>query len=742
MKILIAEDDPTSALVLRKSLEKFGHEVTVTTHGMAAWTQLLSAETGAKDPAAARFEVLISDWMMPEMDGLDLLKRIRAAEKDGSFSGYLYVMLLTAKGMPEDRLCALEAGADDFLVKPLDQGDLVARLEVARRILALQEDVAARSFRLERLQNQLERQSQPIGEILISQGVITPAQLRQALDQQARTGQVLGPILIANGWATEDDMTRARSVQIDVPFVLLARETPDPALLERIPFELAEKHQILPLSYRADGVLRAAVVNPWNIEGIDAVQSLIGCRVEPLLTSESAMAAALKQAYQDVERKRQDARLSESFDRQHSLGLLDGGDEDILYRSEDVDTDSETAEVDEAPIIGLINTLLADGVRRGASDIHIEPYKHDFEIRYRIDGDMHVIKTLPRASLPATVGRIKILAEMDIAERRLPQDGRIALKVGGRGVDLRVSSLPTQFGERLVLRVLDRSASRRSLDDLGFSPANRQRFDDLIRHPHGIVLVTGPTGSGKTTTLYAALNALKSPSTNILTCEDPIEYELDRVGQSNINPKAGLTFAAQLKAILRQDPDVILVGEIRDAETAEIAFRAAMTGHLVLSTLHCNEAVAAPTRLIEMGVAPYLISAALIGVVAQRLLKCLCPHCRRPVPLSAERREYLTAIGGRLTEDSTLYGPGGCEQCANTGMRGRVGVHEVLALNERMQTAIVREENTSVLRGLAAEAGMIGMFHDGLDKALRGLTTLEEVQRKLHRPEMPTRHEE
>jgi type IV pilus assembly protein PilB len=744
MKILIAEDDSTSALVLRKSLEKLGHDVTVASDGMTAWNLLRGGGGGGKDPGTPQFEVLVSDWMMPEMDGLDLLRRIRgtagsgaSGEKAASGNGYLYVILLTAKGMPEDRLCALEAGADDFLVKPLDQGDLIARLEVARRILAFQQDAAARTSRVEHLEKQLQRQAQAVGEILISQGSITSAQLRHALDQVARTGQELGPILIANGWATDEDMTLARSVQIDVPFVMLSRETPDQGALDLVPFEVAEKHQMLPLSYRSDGVLRLAVVDPWNIEGIDTIQSLVNCRVEPLLTSDTAMAAALKQAYRDTERRRRDARLSASFERQNSISLLDGSSasSDVMYRSEDVDTDSGNADVDEAPIIGLINTLLSDGVRQGASDIHIEPYKHDFEIRYRIDGDMHVIKTLPRASLPATIGRIKIMAEMDIAERRLPQDGRIALKVGGKGVDLRVSSLPTQFGERLVLRVLDRSASQRTLDELGFAPSNRQRFDELIRHPHGIVLVTGPTGSGKTTTLYAALNALRSPSTNILTCEDPVEYELDRVGQSNINPKAGLTFAMQLKAILRQDPDVILVGEIRDAETAEIAFRAALTGHLVLSTLHCNEAVAAPTRLIEMGVPPFLISAALIGVVAQRLVKRLCPDCRREVSLTPDRQEYLRAISGRAPKTDTMFAPVGCEACNQTGMRGRFGVHEVLALNERMQTAIVREENTRVLRDLATEAGMTYMFHDGVEKAIQGLTTLEEVQRKLYRPD-------
>ncbi|MBC8101528.1 MAG: Flp pilus assembly complex ATPase component TadA [Cytophagales bacterium] len=741
MRVLIAEDDSTSALVLRRSLEKLGHEVTLAVDGEEAWGVL----TPLENEPTPRFDVVISDWMMPKLDGPSLTRRIRAAAP-ASASGvpalpYLYVILLTARGTPEDRIEGLTAGADDFLVKPLDQADLVARLEVARRILALQADAQANSYRMERLRGQLERNTRPIGEILVAEGVISGDQLRFALEQQTRTGQPLGPTLIANGWATEEHMTYARSVQIDVPYVAVSEETPDPELLQLIPQEIAQRHLLLPLSLR-QGVLgeavRVAVVNPWNVEGLDLVARLTGKRADPLMAAESSLRAAIEAVYRDAEKQRQSAQLFDALAQSEEdllTAVLD--DKDGMRRLQNTDDLDATATAggleDEAPVIRLINGLLAEAVRRRASDVHIEPYKTDFEVRYRIDGELHVVRTLPRASLAPFTSRLKVMAELDISERRLPQDGRIAMKVDGKGVDMRVSSLPTQFGERIVLRVLDRSSARLSLDDLQFSRSNDRAFKSLIKKPYGIILVTGPTGSGKTTTLYASLNALRSPSTNIMTCEDPIEYELDRISQSAVNVTAGLTVAGQLRAILRQDPDVVLVGEIRDAETAEVAFRAALTGHLVLSTLHCNEAAGAPTRLIDMGVPPFLIASSLIGVVAQRLVKKLCPACRREVPNPDRGRGLLMeAITGRpFPVGASLWEPVGCPECAMTGTRGRIAIHELLSMDDRIQSLIMKQEETRSLREAARENGMISMAEDGVEKAIRGLTTLEEVEKKV-----------
>lgn len=512
MKILLTEDDSTTAIVLRKALEKRGHEVTLARDGEAAWL-LLRQDS---------HRLLISDWMMPKMDGLELCRKLRSRVDHP----YVYVILLTAKGMPEDRLAGLEAGADDFLVKPLDPGDLIARLEVAQRILALQENVRARSQQLEKLREQLEKQAEPLGEILIAHNVLSPAILRQALDQQARTGQVLGSILIANGWASEEDVVRARSVQLDTPYVAVANESPDQAVLALVPPEVALRHRLLPLGVytgEGDGVrrLRVALSNPWNIEGIDLVQRQTRLQVEPLLASESALHAALERAYGIADSDTNDALLSDSIE----LAMEDVAS--VANAAEEVDTAEVVQQSEQAPVIRLINTLITDAVRRRASDIHLEPYKRDFEIRYRIDGQLHVVRTLGRPFLAAATSRIKIMADMDISERRLPQDGRMALRVDGKEIDLRVSTLPAQFGERVVMRLLDRSRACLSLDQLDFSVANQQAFQKLIHRPHGMVLVTGPTGSGKTTTLYATLNALRSPGINIMTCEDPIEYEVD-----------------------------------------------------------------------------------------------------------------------------------------------------------------------------------------------------------------------
>ena len=570
-----------------------------------------------------------------------------------------------------------------------------------------------------------------MGDILIEHGIASAEQIKHALDMQASTGQRLGSILISNGWATEEQVTEVRSVQMDVGYVDVTVETPDPFAVALVPLEIAQRYLLLPLSVEdgtgdKPGRLRLAMVDPWDVEATDWVQRETRRRIEPLLASETGLQAALERAYQSSRNEAHSSVMSETME----LASLDSLDL-AVPDAEELDLGDHVRQGEQAPVIRFVNTLFSEAVRRRTSDIHIEPRKKDFLIRYRVDGSLQTIKTVPRNLLAATVSRIKILAEMDIAERRLPLDGRISMRVEGKNIDLRVSTLPTQYGERVVMRILDRSTASMGLDELGFSAHNLLSFNSLIRKPHGIILVTGPTGSGKTTTLYAALNALRSPTTNIITCEDPVEYELEGISQSNVNERAGLTFARQLRAILRQDPDIVLVGEIRDAETAEIAFRAALTGHLVLSTLHCNEAAGAVSRLLDMGVAPFLIASTVAGVVAQRLVRRLCPHCRREYHPDRDTLAMYQALGGAVEPGMTLWEGPGCAKCDGKGTRGRVAVHEVLVTNTRINRLTMESAETHVIREAAIENGMIPMIGDGLEKLRSGLTLLDDVQRKI-----------
>ena len=569
-----------------------------------------------------------------------------------------------------------------------------------------------------------------LGDILVTQGVISRDQLRTALDQQNSTQQRLGTVLITNGWADEDQITKARAAQMDVPYIAVGEINPEPRLLTLVPFEVATRYQLMPVSIEETDEgkrkIKVAMVNPWDIEAIDRVQRDTRHRVEPHMASEGALLSALDRVYQDVKGKARTAAMSATLE-----AGFGNGSESPEMATEDNDV-SESAQVaEEAPVIRFVNSLFSDALHRRASDIHIEPQKKEFLVRYRIDGSLQTVRRVPKQFLAPTTSRIKIMAEMDIAERRLPLDGRVALRIDGRGVDIRISTLPTQYGERIVMRILDKGNGLMTLDQLNFSPQNFATFNKQITRPHGIILVTGPTGSGKTTTLYAALNALKSPLTNILTCEDPIEYELEGISQSNVNERAGLTFARQLRAILRQDPDVVLVGEIRDAETAEIAFRAAMTGHLVLSTLHCNEAAGAVSRLLDMGVAPFLIASTLNGVVAQRLVRRLCPDCRRERVADADQRAMFSAMGGKPGAELRLYEKVGCAKCQQVGTRGRLAVQEVMAVSTKIHHLVMEKAETRAIRQAAMSEGMIPMIADGLRKTRQGLTLLDDVAHKV-----------
>lgn len=578
-----------------------------------------------------------------------------------------------------------------------------------------------------------------LGELLVAKGILSLEQLNEALDIQRLTREKLGSILVNKGWVTEQDITAAHSRQIDMTFVHVENELIFEDGIALIPREQALALMVLPLvpdeedSHLQDPPIRAAVANPWNTPAIDLVQARTKRRVKAVLAESTALRRAIELSYQTSTRSYEKQQVARSLEE--TLLILNDettlSPEEARRLADEADSTLNLDDHNQAPIIKFVNTILIEGVRKRASDIHIEPYKKDFEVRYRIDGRLHVMQTLPKTSFAALVSRLKILSDLDIAERRLPQDGRINLMIDNRQVQFRISSLPNLYGERVVMRILDGGATKKTVEQLEFSQHNLDTFHELIKRPYGIILVTGPTGSGKTTTLYAGLNALKDSSSNIMTCEDPVEYEMDRISQSMVNPKAGLTFAAQLRAILRQDPDIVLVGEIRDGETAEIAFKAAMTGHLVLSTLHCNQAASAPTRLMDMGVEPYLISSGLIGAQAQRLVRRLCINCRTFAPATTQQQGMLDRMYGAPLPVKAIGQSVGCSRCNNIGTAGRLGIHEILKVTEPIQQLIMKRAVTSTIQNEAMRHGMIPMVGDGLGKIIAGMADIEDVMKKV-----------
>ncbi len=510
---------------------------------------------------------------------------------------------------------------------------------------------------------------------------------------------------------------RARAEEFDLPFSpRIAAADVDGALLATVPMQFARRNLILPLHREGDAVL-VALADPRTLGPLDDLRVLFGAPTRPVIVPADALGDAINRAY--------DLASGSAADL---MGNLEEERLDLIATELEEPRDLLEAS-DEAPIIRLVNSLLFQAVKDRASDIHIEPFERVLTVRFRIDGILYDVISPPKRFQPVIISRVKVMAGLDIAEKRLPQDGRIRTKVAGKDIDVRVSVIPTAYGERVVLRLLDRAATLLGLEELGLTGRSLTLVERLIRQSHGIVLVTGPTGSGKTTTLYAALSTINSTERNIITIEDPIEYQLQGVGQMQVNPKIDLTFASGLRSILRQDPDVIMVGEIRDGETAEIAIQAALTGHLVFSTLHTNDSASAVTRLVEMGTEPFLVSSSVLGVMAQRLLRRVCDHCRRVMRPTAE---MLAEIG--LTSEQvagrTLYASGaGCDACKQTGYRGRTGIHELLVVDDEVRALIMKNADASAIRRAAADAGMVTLREDGAAKVLAGETTLEEVLR-------------
>jgi len=568
------------------------------------------------------------------------------------------------------------------------------------------------------------------GEILVKQEVINPDQLKTAIEEQKRTGKRLGDTLVRLGYISQYELVAFLSKQYGVPAINLDEFDVMPEVLKFIPRESAVKHSLIPIN-RSGGTLVVAMSDPSNIFAIDELKFATGHNIEVVVASEDSIKNAIERHYGDRKNERAKIHIEETG------GSIDEIMGEIEYfiaelgKTEEMEVDDLARASEEAPVIRLVNHILVNAIRHGASDIHIEPYEKDYRVRYRIDGILYDTMRPPFKIKNAISSRVKIMSNLDIAERRLPQDGRIKLRLGQRGaMEYRVSVIPTIFGEKVVLRLLDQSSLQLDLTKLGFEEEQLTAFKDCIYKPYGMVLLTGPTGSGKTTTLYSSLIELNRTESNISTAEDPVEYSLQGINQVQIHEEIGLTFAACLRSFLRQDPDIILVGEIRDYETAEIGIKAALTGHLVLSTLHTNDAPSTITRLLNMGVEPFLVTASLNSVVAQRLVRRICARCREEVNISPQVLIDLGVSPKEVSEYKVYRGKGdGCKACLGTGYKGRIAVYEVMVLTDELKEFVLSGVSAIDLKREAVRQGMKTLRQSALFKLKHGITTIEEVVR-------------
>ncbi len=574
-----------------------------------------------------------------------------------------------------------------------------------------------------------------IGELLLKEKRITPEQLQEALNYQRANGGKLGFNLVKLGYVKDDEITALLSKQYGVPSINLAQFEIDPAVIKLIPGETVQKYQIIPLS-RSGATLTIAMTDPTNVFAMDDIKFMTGYNVEPVVASEAAVMDAIGRYYAAV-RAGSPGGGPSALDM--ATKVLDetvaaaDGDVEVLDDLEEINVEALERQGAEAPIIKLVNVVLMSAIQKGASDIHIEPYEKEFRIRYRIDGILYNIMTPPMKFRDAITSRVKIMAKLDIAEKRLPQDGRIKIRFSDNGqskdIDFRVSCLPTLFGEKIVMRLLDKDKLMLDMTKLGFEPESLTKFEAAIQKPWGMVLVTGPTGSGKTNTLYSSISRINTPETNIMTAEDPVEFNLHGINQVQIRENIGLNFAAALRSFLRQDPNIILVGEIRDFETAEIAVKAALTGHLVLSTLHTNDAPSTVNRLMNMGIEPFLVASAVNLICAQRLVRRVCANCKAPHPLPPQG----LVQAGFSADDAKTVVPmkgSGCGKCNQTGYKGRVGLYEVMDVTDELRELILVGASGLELRRKAIDEGMLTLRQSGLRKVKNGLTTIEEVARE------------
>ncbi len=572
--------------------------------------------------------------------------------------------------------------------------------------------------------------SSQIGELLLKDNLITPEQLDTALEYQRRNGGRIGTVLIELGFADDDAITTVLSRQYGVPSINLAYFEVDPTVIKLIPVETAQKYMVIPLS-RVGSTLTIAMADPTNVFAMDDIKFMTGFNVEPVVATESSIREAVEKYYgtpHAIELKKVYDEIVQAERETFELDLDDSAESE-----QDISIDQLQRSSEEAPIIRLVNLIFSESIKKGASDIHVEPYEKDFRVRFRVDGILYNVMTPPLRLRDAITSRIKIMAKLDISEKRLPQDGRIKIRTTfdnkKKEIDYRVSTLPTLFGEKIVMRSLDRDNLPLDMTKLGFEPISLQRIEAAILKPYGMVLVTGPTGSGKTSTLYSALNRLNTPETNIITAEDPVEYNFRGINQVQIREQIGLTFASALRSFLRQDPNIILVGEIRDFETTEIAIKAALTGHLVLSTVHTNDAPSTITRLLNMGIEPFLVATSVHLICAQRLIRRICKECKEEVktPLQA-----MIDVG--FSKDEALgirtYKGRGCRFCNMTGYKGRLGLYEVMDISEEIQELILVGASAREIKRKAVEEGMITLRQSGLAKIKAGVTTIDEVLRE------------
>jgi type IV pilus assembly protein PilB len=555
---------------------------------------------------------------------------------------------------------------------------------------------------------------EPLGQVLVRMGIITPEDLDAAIARQRVDGRKLGEMLVAEERITRDQLARAMAVRMGVAFFTLA-DGVDPALARLVDEKSARRYQAVPVRIDPDGALLVAMADPSNVFAIDDLRILTRHEIRPALASPEEIQQLLGQS-----------------------SRLDAVVADLVEESGGGDDPTEAADIadasEDAPVVRLVNSLIARAVDERASDIHFEPQAKEMFVRYRVDGVLRTVTSVPFRLANGVASRVKIMADLDIAERRVPQDGRVGLTVGGRPLDLRVATLPTVYGEKIVMRILDKSNVMMRLAELGFTKDVLAKFEGCYQRPYGAVLVTGPTGSGKSTSLYGALNQLNSTDKNIITVEDPVEYRLAGVNQVQVNPKAGLTFAAGLRSILRCDPDIVMIGEVRDRETAQIAIESALTGHMVLATIHTNDSAGALTRLSEMGVEPFLAASAVAGILAQRLARRLCKHCKEPYSLPlAQLRELmdLAALPAGVPDPVPVFRPKGCARCQETGYHGRVGVYEMLVMSETIERMVVGGASSEEITRTARAEGMRTLREDGVLKVLSGHTSIEEIARAI-----------
>lgn len=546
-----------------------------------------------------------------------------------------------------------------------------------------------------------------LGDILVDAGKISKEQLEYSLELQKKRGDKLGKILVDEGLLSEDDVLQGLEFQLGVPRAALERYYIEPGIARLIPESLARRHNAIAIK-KYNEVLTVAMSDPLNVFAVDELKLVTGYKIQPAIASEDDIRSAVEFYY-----GRQTAEKAvEDFEKEYKVEKSAEPDKELLDH------------VNNAPVVRLVNSIIEQAVLSRASDIHIEPRQNDLRIRFRIDGELHDIMATPMDTHGSVVARIKIMSNLNIAERRLPQDGRVKMDASGRNLDLRISIMPTVFGEKVVVRLLDRGSFMMTKKQLGFTQENIRLYDKLLKAPCGIILVTGPTGSGKTTTLYSALKELNDSTANIITLEDPVEYTLEGINQVQVNPKAGLTFAGGLRSILRQDPNIIMVGEIRDEETAKLAVRAAITGHLVLSTMHTNDASGSVVRLIDMGVEPYLAASSVMGVISQRLVRKVCPDCRKGYKPGADELKLMGLGGG---DGITLYKGQGCSSCNGTGYKERTAVHEIMTITGRHRDLINRRASSDKLARLSAELGMKTLKDNCAELVKTGITTVEEM---------------